>query len=109
MQGTEKRVAGSGFGGAGYGGSLEFVELADAGFGVVHHFEEAGAGESHAFGGGLDFDEAAARRIRDYLSFKPKHKHGVHRYEPMSAAQVAENRPWFRRYQERYGVPDEDG
>jgi hypothetical protein len=27
----------------------------------------------------------------------------------MDAAQIAENRPWFRRYQERYGVPDENG
>jgi len=57
---------------------------------------------------GMEFDDGAARRIRDYLAFKPKHKHGVHRYEPMSAEQVAKNRPWFRRYQERYGVPDED-
>jgi hypothetical protein len=57
---------------------------------------------------GMEFDIAAAERIRNYLAFKPKHKHGAHRYEPMSAAQVAENRPYFRRYQERYGVPNED-
>lgn len=57
---------------------------------------------------GMEFDDAAAKRIRDYLAFKPKHKHGIHRYEPMSAEQVAQNRPWFRRYQERYGVPNED-
>ena len=57
----------------------------------------------------MDFDEATAGRIRTYLAFKPKHKHGVHRYEPMDAAQIAENRPWFRRYRERYDVPDENG
>ena len=56
----------------------------------------------------MDFDDGAAKRIRDYLAFKPKHKHGVHRYTPMSPDQIAENRPWFRRYQERYDVPDED-
>jgi hypothetical protein len=58
---------------------------------------------------GMEFDDAAASRIRDYLAFKPKHKHGVHRYTPMSAAQIAENRPWFRRYQERYDVANEEG
>jgi hypothetical protein len=57
---------------------------------------------------GMEFDDAAAKRIRDYLAFKPKHKHGIHRYEPMSPEQIAENRPWFRRYQERYAVPDEN-
>jgi hypothetical protein len=57
----------------------------------------------------MEFDDASAKRIRDYLAFKPKHKHGTHRYEPMNAAQIAENRPYFRRYQERYGVPNEDG
>jgi len=57
----------------------------------------------------MDFDEKSAQRIRDYLAFKPKHKHGVHRYEPMSATQIAENRPYFRRYQQRYDVPDEEG
>ena len=58
---------------------------------------------------GMEFDAAAAKRIRDYLAFKPKHKHGVHRYTPMGAEQIAENRPWFRRYQERYGVQNEEG
>jgi len=41
------------------GGALEDVELADAGFGVVHHFDEARAGKGVALGGGLDFDEVA--------------------------------------------------
>jgi hypothetical protein len=57
----------------------------------------------------MDFNEKSIQRIRDYLAFKPKHKHGVHRYERMSAAQIDENRPYFRRYQQRYGVPDEEG
>jgi hypothetical protein len=58
---------------------------------------------------GMDFDEAAVERIRAYLAFKPKHKHGVHRYTPMPPEMIALNRPHFRRYQERYGVPDENG
>ena len=51
--------------------------------------------------------EGRAERIRRYLAFKPKDKHGRHDYTPMSPEQVARNRPWFRRYQARYGVPDE--
>jgi hypothetical protein len=58
---------------------------------------------------GMDFDDTAAERICAYLAFKPKHKHGVHRYQPMPPEMVARNRPYFRRYQTRYGVPDEDG
>lgn len=57
----------------------------------------------------LTFDEESAKRITDYLEFKPKHKYGVHRYQAMSAQRIAENRPYFRRYQERYGVANEDG
>lgn len=55
----------------------------------------------------LPFDEHSAERIRHYLAFKPKDKHGRHDYAPMTPEQVARNRPHFRRYQERYGVPDE--
>lgn len=55
----------------------------------------------------LPFDETSAERIRRYLAHKPKDKHGRHDYEPMPPEQVARNRPYFRRYQERYGVPDE--
>jgi hypothetical protein len=57
---------------------------------------------------GLDFDADAAERIRHYLAFKPKHKHGVHRYRTFGAEETARLRPLFRRYQDRYGVPDED-
>jgi hypothetical protein len=55
----------------------------------------------------LPFGEAGAERVRRYLAHKPKDKHGRHEYTPMSPEQVAKNRPHFRRYQARYGVPDE--
>jgi len=56
---------------------------------------------------GLAFDDAAAERIRSYLAFKPKHKHGAHVYATFAPEEAAAMRPRFRRYQERYGVPDE--
>jgi len=56
---------------------------------------------------GMRFDEAAANRIRDYLAYKPKDKFGRHNYQPMAPDQVRQNRPYFRRYQETYNVPDE--
>jgi hypothetical protein len=56
---------------------------------------------------GMAFDERSAERIRRYLAFKPKDKHGRHDYEPMTQEQIARNRPYFKRYQERYAVPDE--
>jgi len=40
--------------------------LADAGFGVVHHFEEAGAGEGVTLGRGLEFDTPGARQCFPY-------------------------------------------
>ena len=55
----------------------------------------------------MPFGQEDADRIRHYLAFKPKHKHGAHQYRTMSPEQVARNRPYFRRYQERYNVPDE--
>jgi hypothetical protein len=55
----------------------------------------------------MPFDETSAERIRRYLAFKPKDKHGRHKYQPMSPEQVAQNRPYFRAYQARYDVPDE--
>jgi len=55
----------------------------------------------------LPFDDQSADRIRRYLEFKPKDKHGRHDYAPMPPEQVARNRPHFRRYQARYSVPDE--
>lgn len=56
---------------------------------------------------GLAFDEAVAERIRSYLAFKPKHKHGAHVYDTFTGEQAAKMRPFFRRYQDRYGVPNE--
>jgi hypothetical protein len=55
----------------------------------------------------LPYDEETGERVRRYLEFKPKGKHGVHRYRTLDAEQVARSRPYFRRYQERYRVPDE--
>jgi len=55
----------------------------------------------------LPFDAPAAERVRRYVAFKPKHKHGVHRYATFAPDEARKLRPWFRRYQERYGVPDE--
>lgn len=46
-------------GGRGDGIPLQFVEVADAGFGEIHHFEETRAREGVALGGGLDFDAVA--------------------------------------------------
>ncbi|MBP1683963.1 MAG: hypothetical protein H6Q33_106 [Deltaproteobacteria bacterium] len=56
---------------------------------------------------GIPYDEAVGVRVRRYLEFKPKGKHGAHDYRRMDPAQVAKSRPLFRRYQQRYGVPDE--
>lgn len=55
----------------------------------------------------MPFDDAAAVRVRDYLAFKPKHKHGVHRYAMPSAGDRAHDRATLARYQSHYGVPDE--
>ena len=56
----------------------------------------------------LHFDETVTERIRSYLAFKPKHKHGSHVYATFTREQAAKMRPFFRRYQERHGVPDEE-
>jgi hypothetical protein len=56
---------------------------------------------------GIPYDDEVGARVRRYLEFKPKGKHGVHEYRRMDPAQVAKSRPLFRRYQQRYGVPDE--
>jgi hypothetical protein len=55
----------------------------------------------------IPFDDEAAKRVRRYLEHKPKHKHGVHQYRTLEAEEVARMRPFFRHYQEQYGVPDE--
>jgi hypothetical protein len=43
----------------GYRPFLQVVEPVDAGFGAVHHFEQARAREGVAFGRGLEFDAVA--------------------------------------------------
>lgn len=55
----------------------------------------------------LPYGEEEAERIRNYLAFKPKHKHGAHRYRTMPPDQIARIRPHFARYQKRHDVPDE--
>ena len=55
----------------------------------------------------IPYDDAVGERVRRYLAHKPKDKHGVHRYKALDPSELAQIRPHFRRYQERYGVPDE--
>ena len=55
----------------------------------------------------IPHDEAVGERVRRYLAHKPKDKHGAHRYNVLDPDELAQIRPHFRRYQERYGVPDE--
>lgn len=56
---------------------------------------------------GIPHDEGVGERVHRYLEYKPRHKHGVHRYKGLELEQLEQIRPLFRRYQERYGVPDE--
>ncbi|MEZ4334100.1 MAG: sulfotransferase [Myxococcota bacterium] len=55
----------------------------------------------------IPYDDEVGARVRRYLDHKPKHKHGVHRYKGLPPDELAKVRPLFRRYQARYGVPDE--
>ena len=56
---------------------------------------------------GIPFTDDTAARITTYLAHKPKHKFGAHEYKTMSAEAAKRVRPLFRRYQDRYNVPDE--
>ncbi|OCC23487.1 hypothetical protein MB02_12510 [Croceicoccus estronivorus] len=56
---------------------------------------------------GLALQEQAAADIRSYIAHKPRHKFGVHSYEVGSEAEIARQRDLFRRYQQRFDVPDE--
>ena len=70
--------------------------------------EDPARAAKHIYDGlGMSFDAEDAERVRHYLAYKPKHKFGAHQYRAMSADQVARNRPHFKRYQDRYNVPDE--
>jgi hypothetical protein len=55
----------------------------------------------------IPFDADVGARVLQYLEHKPKHKHGVHRYKGLPPDELARVRPLFRRYQDRYRVPDE--
>jgi hypothetical protein len=53
----------------------------------------------------LPFTAEAERRMRAYLSAKPKGKHGVHRYDFRATGfDLQAERERFRPYRERYGV-----
>ena len=54
---------------------------------------------------GMTLNDGTKQRMLRYLAAKPKGKFGVHAYGQGGAR--AKDRPLFRRYQERYGVPDE--
>lgn len=56
---------------------------------------------------GLSFGSTESDRVHNYLTHKPKGKHGVHRYREPGPEQVARERPLFQAYQQRYRVPDE--
>jgi hypothetical protein len=55
----------------------------------------------------MDFTEATAGRIRDYLADKPQGKFGKHKYDVAEAEEAKRRRGLFRRYQEYFGVPNE--
>jgi hypothetical protein len=56
---------------------------------------------------GMDFTEAGAQRIRDYLAGKPQGKFGKHKYEIADPAEHARLRGIFSRYQSYFSVPNE--
>jgi hypothetical protein len=56
---------------------------------------------------GMEFTEAAALRIRDYLAAKPQGKFGKHAYEIADPAEHARLRDIFARYQSYFDVPNE--
>ncbi len=56
---------------------------------------------------GMELTAAAIERMRRYVASKPQGKFGVHRYELDVAEDVEQERRLFRRYQSRYGIPDE--
>ncbi len=56
---------------------------------------------------GMELTAAASERMQRYVASKPQGKFGVHRYDLDAAEDVARERRLFRRYQERYGIPDE--
>ena len=55
----------------------------------------------------MEFSPAAVQRVEEYLRQKPKGKFGAHAYGELSPKEAARERPFFRTYQQRFGVPDE--
>jgi Sulfotransferase family len=57
---------------------------------------------------GIPLRAEAEARMRAYLTGKPRHKHGVHRYAFENTGRVlAQERERFRSYQSRYGIASE--
>lgn len=56
---------------------------------------------------GLTLDDKASEAVRSYIAHKPRHKFGVHTYDTGTEADIIRQRDLFRRYQDRFAVPDE--
>ncbi len=56
---------------------------------------------------GMNLTEDAVQRVQRYVASKPQGKFGWHAYDLDEAADVAREREFFRRYQERYRIPSE--
>jgi hypothetical protein len=55
----------------------------------------------------MELTRDAVERMQRYIASKPQGKFGAHRYNLDEAEEVSRERPVFRHYQERYGVPSE--
>lgn len=55
----------------------------------------------------MKLTENAVERMKRYIASKPQGKFGAHQYNLDEAEEISSERPLFRRYQERYGVPSE--
>ena len=49
----------------------------------------------------------AINAMQAYIAGKPKGKHGIHTYDIGADAEIARQRALYRRYQDRFDVPDE--
>lgn len=56
---------------------------------------------------GLTLDDETRQAVRNYIAHKPHQKFGVHKYDVGTRESLIHQRELFRRYQERFSVPDE--
>lgn len=56
---------------------------------------------------GMQLRKETVERMKTYVASKPQGKFGAHKYDLDEAEEVSKERPLFRNYQERYGVPSE--